>query len=143
MEVPPRDAVLQRQDDREVVEQPGNLSGDRRDLMRFQSDDDQIVPSGIRKAAGAGQARGTLGAVLIYEAKAVLPDRIKMRPASHDGHVMTGGCQLHCKVTPDRSRTYNADLHASNLHVAASTPPTASRDRPSNRAISVSDNRKD
>src|SRR6266853_3439803 len=120
MEVPPRDAVLQREDGREVVEEPRDLSGDRQDLMRFQSDDNQFVLSGIREAAGAGQARGTLGTVLIHEAKAVLPDRIQMRPASHDGHVMTGGCQLHCKVTADRSRAYNADLHASNLPVADS-----------------------
>src|SRR5260370_1440042 len=115
MEVPPRDAVLQRQDGREVVEEPRDLSGDSRDLMRFQSDDYEIVLSGIREAAGTGQTRGTLGAVLIHEAKAVFPDRIQMRSASYDGHVMTGGCQLHCKVTADRSRTYNADLHASNL----------------------------
>ena len=112
VEVPPRNAVLQRQDGREFVEQPRDLSGDRRDLVRFQSDDDQIVLSCIRKAAGARQMRGMLCAVPIHEAEAVFPDRIQVRSASYDRHVVTGGCQLHCQIAADRSCTYYADSHA-------------------------------
>src|SRR5256885_16736898 len=82
-----------RQDGREFVDQPRDLSGDRRDLMRFQSDDDQIVLSCIRKAAGARQMRGMLCAVPIHEAEAVFPDRIQVRSASYDRHVVTGSCQ--------------------------------------------------
>ena len=111
-EIPPGNSVLHGDDDRLRAQKAADLPRHRRDLMGFHRQDDKVVHAGLGDLVGrdhrAGQA---LGAVVEDQPDAVFPERLEVRAAADERHLLTGQNELSPEHAADRPGADDTDLH--------------------------------
>ena len=150
LEVPPRDPVLHRDDERIVVDKMNEIINDRFDLVRLHAEDHGIVSPSLGEACGRFQiADGVLCAVRRNEPKSARADGFEVLAANDKGDVHTPERKPRADITADRPGADDADLHliplASRLTGATLSPRpgrsltvlTPAGSAPENRALLV------
>ncbi len=114
MEVPPRNAVLHRDDRRLVVAEWREAWGDCRHLVRLDCEDDDLLHAGVGRVLVRGHgACHDLEPVLADHAHSVLANGVEVGAARDERHVFTGGGEPSAHVSADRTSADDRDLHAS------------------------------
>ncbi len=110
VEIPPRHAVLRRDDRRRRAEQ--RLQALRRvpALMRLQGDDDIVLRAQLGRIARRRQFGDMLGAAA-QQLEALRPDRVQMIASCDNRYVRTASFQHDREITTNGSRTKNTNFH--------------------------------
>ena len=94
------------------VEQVVQLFRDRGDLVRLHGEDDHVLRPSLGEASGGLDARGdVVGAVGHREPHAPGADRLQVRAARDERHVLAGDRELDADVSADRAGTDDAEFH--------------------------------
>src|SRR5262249_35812310 len=89
-------------------------AGDRRDLVRFHGEDDDVLRTRVGHLVERGDgARHHLEPVLADDAHAALADRFEVRAARDERYVLAGCREPSAHVPADRSRADDRGLHRS------------------------------
>ena len=118
LEIPPGHAVLQRHHHGVGTEQ--RIRADRRLLERVRLDreHDQVLLTGERRALDRFDARGFLASILPMQPDAPGLDRVELRAAADDGHLLAGDRQPACDESANRPGAENANSHPACLAFA-------------------------
>jgi len=112
LEVPPRNSVLHREHDRVLVEHARHFPGHRLHLMRFHSEDGDVLRVALGKRIGrANIARVTLAAVRPLQSHAVLNNGPEVGPARDERDLVPLLGKPHPEQTADCYGTGHANFH--------------------------------
>ena len=111
MEIPPGQAVLERDHGGAGVEEARQVLGNRRHLMGLERQQHEIVGAGLADGSG-GAGNLALRAVLLDEREAVLPDRLKVGPPRDERNLLARQRQPRPKQAANRASAYNRETHA-------------------------------
>ena len=118
LEVPPRDAVLQRHHDRLWAQQRVQLIDDGLDLMGLERQEHDVVRAQFSNGVGrAGRRDGCLP-VCLDQGQATLADCSKMGAPGNHGHIMPRVSQTDGHVAANGTGADDTDPHVTRL-----TPP--------------------
>ena len=110
-EVPPGDPVLRGHHRRRRSAEPADVRRHAGDLVRLETDDDQILRPRARPS-GRWRAPGTIRSVpSAWSVRPLLADRREVRPADHHADLVALRRQLRRHQAADRPGADDADLH--------------------------------
>ncbi len=112
VEVPVGDAVLHRHHHRVGAEQAQHLPGHRLDLVRLHRQDDDVLRARLLVVVGGNHVAGdaTL-AIRLHQREAIVADRLEIRAAHHEGHVLTGKRKTSAHQATDGASANYCYLH--------------------------------
>ncbi len=119
MEIPIGNAVLQRHHDGVGPEQLRHLRRNRFDLMRLHRENDGILRTGRSVVVGRIHARhGQFGSIAVDDPDAAAAQRIQIRTACDEGHLIAGVREPGSQVTANRSDPDDRYLQMTVVHGA-------------------------
>src|SRR5205085_5726531 len=112
LEIPPRNAVLHRQDDAFGVERATELGEDRRDLVGLHREHHQIVLAGMAQTLARRERVLVRGSVALDERETVAPQGVEVRAPRDQRHFGSGARPARADEAADRAGADDADaLH--------------------------------
>src|SRR5207247_2720414 len=130
VEIPPGDAVLHRDDRGVGAAEMLDVAGDRRDLMRLDGQQHDVLLARIARALDRTRVRplrGDLGAVFPDHAHALRANGVEVRAACDERDVFASRSKPSAEVAADRSRADDRDS-SHNCRSLASLGMTSARD---------------
>jgi hypothetical protein len=131
LEIPPGQTVLGGEHHGLGAEKGADVVHHRRDLVRLETEDDEILGAAGAHVAGGRNVAGHLGAaVRIGDAQAVVLNCRQVLAARDEGDLLTGQRQLDPQQSADGTGADDTDLHQTY-------PPVAHRVSRTHQALPV------